>query len=190
VLLDRYADLPIVRILSFTAGTPEELQNLFATLDQTTPAVLDLRGNPGGSLYDAIDAAMLFLNNGQKVVTLRTREGSRIYRRNLPAAPFTAPLYLWQDAYTASAAEVFIAALQQNQRAVSIGRKTFGKSTVQKLIALSDGSALYLTTSDVQTPNGNLYHQHGLDPTYRLDKPRVETEDYLAKVKVLMRTRK
>lgn len=191
VLVEQQGSLPIVRLLTFTPRTRQELHNALSTLRHATAVVLDLRGNPGGAFFGAIDAAKLFLARGQKIVGLKTQEGLKEYRNDLaapdPAIP--AMLYLWQDERTASAAEVFIAALSQNQRAVAIGTTTFGKGTVQDLIALSDGSALHLTTGYIQTPDGTLYHQQGLKPTYPLDRVPAKTADYVARVLALMEHR-
>jgi carboxyl-terminal processing protease len=186
VLLERRAAFPIVRILSFTNRTPRELQETLRALPRSQAVVLDLRGNPGGSLYDAIDAAMLFLANGKKVVSIKTQDGLKDYYRDRRAAPLTVPLYLWQDAWTASAAEVFLAALHNDERAVSIGTKTFGKGTVQQMLPLADGSALYLTTGYLQTPDGSVYHERGLEPTYPLAMTAAQTRDYVAKTTALL----
>jgi carboxyl-terminal processing protease len=186
VWVEQRGTMPILRILSFTNGTLQELKEAFGTLQGTTPVILDLRGNPGGALFSAIDAAMLFLDQGKKIVSIKTQKDTRDYQ-STPASPsITAPLYLWQDEQTASAAEVFIAALTQNQRAVSIGKKTFGKGVVQQIIPLSDGSALYVTTGVLQTPDGTLYHESGLHPTYPLSMSTAKTEDYLLQVKILL----
>ena len=190
VLIEFQRSLPIVRLLTFTPRTPQELQNALSTLRNTTVVVLDLRGNPGGAFFGAIDAAKLFLAPGQKIAGVKTQEGLKEYRHDLAAtAPTPTPLYLWQDARTASAAEVFIAALSQNQRATAVGTTTFGKGTIQDIIALSDGSALQLTTGYIQTPDGTLYHQQGLKPTYPLDPGSAKTADYVAKTMVLMAPR-
>jgi carboxyl-terminal processing protease len=187
VLVEQQRSLPIVRFLTFTPRTPQELQNALRTLQNATAVVLDLRGTPGGAFFGAIGAAKLFLARGQKITGLKTQEGLKEYRNDLDAsAPTATTLYLWQDAWTASAAEVFIAALSQNQRAVTIGTTTFGKGTVQDIIALSDGSALRLTTGYIQTPDGTLYHQQGLKPTYPLDPAPATTADYVAKTVTLM----
>jgi len=187
VLVEQQSSLPIVQLLTFTLRTPQELQNAFSTLRNATAVVLDLRGNPGGVFFGALEAAKLFVVPGQKIAGLKTQAGLKEYRHDRAApAPISATLYLWQDARTASAAEVFIAALSQNQRAATIGTITFGKGTVQDIIPLSDGSALQLTTGYIQTPDGTLYHQQGLKPTYPLDPASVTTADYLAKTMALM----
>jgi carboxyl-terminal processing protease len=182
VRVERREPLPVVRIRTFNKGTAHELQETLARFAEAPALILDLRGNPGGALYSAIDAAKLFLTPGQKIVGIQTRDDLEVHRKDLASEHLTVPLYLWQDAHTASAAEVFIAALVQNKRAVSIGKKTFGKGTVQDIIELTDGSALYLTTGMLQTPTGALYHEKGLEPTYPLEAPAARSEDYLAMV--------
>jgi carboxyl-terminal processing protease len=187
VFVEQQNALPIVRLLTFTLRTPQELQNALSTLQNATAVVLDLRGNPGGAFFGAIGAAKLFVARGQKIAGLQTRGGLTEYRNDLAApAPVPATLYLWQDKWTASAAEAFIAALSQNQRATVIGTTTFGKGIAQDIIALSDGSALHLTTGYIQTPDGTLYHQQGLKPTYPLDPASATTADYVAKTVALI----
>ena len=181
VRVEQPEPLPIIRIVTFTKSTAQELQERLAHFAKAPALILDLRGNPGGALYSAIDAAKLFLAPGQTVVDIQTQDNLEAYRQELATKYLKVPLYLWQDAHTASAAEVFIAALTQNKRAVSIGNKTFGKGIVQDVIELTDGSALYLTTGMLQTPDGTLYHNKGLEPTYPLEMP-AKSEDYLAKV--------
>jgi carboxyl-terminal processing protease len=187
VLVEEQGSLPVVRLLTFTPRTPQELQNALSTLRAAPAVVLDLRGNAGGALFGAINAAKLFVARGQKIAGMKTQEGLKEYRNDLDAPASTpATLYLWQDAWTASAAEVFIAALSQNQRAATIGTTTFGKGIFQDTIALSDGSALHLTTGYLQTPDGTQYHQQGLKPTYPLDPGAATTADYVAQTVALI----
>jgi C-terminal processing protease CtpA/Prc len=185
VRVEQREPLPLIRLLTFTRDTAPALQEALRRFAEAPALILDLRGNPGGSLYSAIDAAKLFVPSGQKIVGIQTRDNLEVYHKELATTHLTVPLYLWQDEQTASAAEVFIAALVQNKRAVSIGKKTFGKGTVQDIIELTDGSALYLTTGVLQTPDGTLYHDKGLAPTYPLEMSAARSEDYLAKVTAL-----
>jgi carboxyl-terminal processing protease len=187
VLVEHQNALPVVRLLTFTLKTPQELQNALSTLQNAPAVVLDLRGNPGGAFLGAVGAAKLFVARGQKIVGLKTQGGLTEFQNDLAApVPVPATLYLWQDKWTASAAEVFIAALSQNQRATAIGMTTFGKGIAQDIIPLSDGSALILTTGYVQTPDGTQYHQHGLKPAYPLDPASATTADYVAKTVALI----
>jgi carboxyl-terminal processing protease len=187
ILVEQQNALPIVRLLTFTLRTPQELQNAVSTLQNTPVVVLDLRGNAGGAFFGAIGAAKLFVARGQKIAGLQTQGGLKEYRNDLATpAPIPATLYLWQDKWTASAAEVFIAALSQNQRATAIGTTTFGKGIAQDMVVLSDGSALHLTTGYIQTPDGTQYHQQGLQPAYPLDPASATTADYVAKTMALI----
>ena len=91
------------------------------------------------------------------------------------------PVYIWQDEGSAGASEVFIAAMVENGRAQSLGRKTSGKGIRQDIIELADGSALFITTAWLQTPDGDIFHNKGLDPTYPIEGQRIGTDQYRAK---------
>lgn len=181
--------VPILRMMAFTQNTVQELRDAFDQLRLNANVILDLRGNPGGSLYDAIDAANLFLRENVKVVGVRKQGAIHEYRSSPQNALREVSLYIWQDASTASAAEVFIAALTQNQYAVSIGPTTYGKGKVQEVIPLSDGSALYITTQDLQTPDGVFYHGRGITATIALKPNENKMQDYMSPVIRLMTQR-
>jgi carboxyl-terminal processing protease len=153
------------RVLAFETRTPDELR---AALSRATPGatvVLDLRGNPGGSLGAAIDCARLFLRKDMTVVEVRTRAGvvRHAAREDGPLAE-SPPVVLWQDGGTASAAEVFIAALTGNKRARSVGVTTRGKGVTQRTTELLNGGALIFTDGRLIPPDGREYHGKGLTP--------------------------
>ena len=189
VFRQQFGDFGVISILSFTKNTKGEVRSIINNWEKKKPIIFDLRNNSGGDLHAAIDSAMLFLENEKPVVTVKSRSGLKTYESANQAVNLTSPLYLWQNESTASAAEVFIAALTQNHRAVSIGKTTFGKDTKQDIIELSDGSALVLTTGYFLTPNGTEYQGHGLAPTYPLEKEHPQTEDYLAKLRKVITIR-
>lgn len=122
---------------------------------------------------------LLFLDKGQRVVFIETRTGTTTNTSRTAALDFLYPVYLWQDAATASTAEVFIAALTDNGQGVSIRKTTFGKGTKQDIIKLSNGSALILTTGRLITPKEITYQGRGLEPIHRLKKEFAETAGYL-----------
>lgn len=177
--------IPVIKILAFTNNTKNRLKAILSTWDKGAPMVFDLRGNPGGDLHAAIDSAMLFLKKGKKILSIRTRHGSKVYESSNGALSLHTPMVIWQDEATASAAEVFIAALADNNKAVSIGKKTFGKGTKQDIIELSDGSALILTTAYLQTPKGTEFEGEGLTPSYQLTEP-ADTQSYLKKTEEII----
>jgi carboxyl-terminal processing protease len=172
----------IIGVSHFTRDTSGKLRQALTSWERDIPIIIDLRGNGGGDLHAAIDSAMLFLKEGKKIVSVETRNGTMDYESKAAAVNLTTPVYLWQDEGTASAAEVFIAALTDNDRAVSIGKWTAGKGTKEEIIELSDGSALILATGNLQTPRGNRYQGKGLKPTYELKNDPVDTMHYLIKV--------
>jgi carboxyl-terminal processing protease len=182
----QFGKLRVMKIGFFSRDTKEKLKRLLKTWESGQPIIMDLRGNAGGDLHAAIDAAMLFLSRGKRIASIQARDRAKTFDANGGAENGTSPLYLWQDEATASAAEVFIAALTENNRAVSIGQKTFGKGTVQDIIELSDGSAMILTTGLLKTPRGVSYDRQGLAPTFAISG---DTTLYVRKVEELARAR-
>jgi carboxyl-terminal processing protease len=148
-----------LKILSFGENTGRELDDNLRRLDDggLKGLVLDLRGNPGGLLNEAVDVADRFLRKGQTVVshrgrasaerTLTARNGNR--GRNYP-------IVVLVNRGSASAAEIVSGALQDHDRAWILGETTFGKGLVQTVIALRDSTGLALTTAHFYTPSGRL----------------------------------
>jgi len=158
---------PVGRITvpAFTSGVGHEVREGLETLRaaHATGVVLDLRGDPGGRLDEAVETASAFLDGGQVVSYLR-RDG-RPQRLDAVGQGDTAtPLVVLVDGGTASAAEVVAGALQDRGRAVLVGSRTFGKGTVQEPARLSDGSQLELTVARYTTPGGRSPEGVGLEP--------------------------
>jgi carboxyl-terminal processing protease len=120
-----------------------------------TSLVLDLRGNPGGILDQSVKIAEKFLPEGSLIVSQRGRSAvdNRVWRSS-NRNPETVPVVVLVDGDTASAAEVIAGALQDNDRAVIVGEKTFGKGLVQSVLDLPSGGGLTLTTGRYFTPSG------------------------------------
>lgn len=155
----------VIKILKFTRDTPRELKQALADgAGSAGVRVIDLTGNMGGDLYAAVACASRFLPETSPIATVKTREGIRRHAADNAPVDLKSRLFLWQDARTASAAEVFIAALVQNHRGVSIGKKSFGKGVAQRVIELMDRSALILTYAELIPPNGRSFHGIGLAP--------------------------
>jgi carboxyl-terminal processing protease len=119
--------------------------------------VLDLRGNRGGLLIQAVRVANTFLQRGQLIVTQKGRiEGSSEVYRAINETPDTTPLVVLVDRSSASAAEIVAGALQDHDRALIVGETTFGKGLVQLPYQVGYGSALLLTIAKYFTPSGRL----------------------------------
>jgi carboxyl-terminal processing protease len=133
--------------------------------------VLDLRGNPGGLLTQAVGVASLFLEKGQTIAALSGthRRDSMLYAHGGPKIRL--PLAVLVDRGSASAAEVVAGALRDQQRAKVVGEHTYGKSMVQEIDPLAAGSALKLTVATYRTPAGFDLARGGLRPDVRTSRP-------------------
>jgi len=163
--LEEYPDIGYVRIVNFGKHTAEELRDVLRDLqsDGIKGLILDVRGNPGGLLDVAVDVCDMFIDEGV-VVTTRGRGGKlletysasksgTVVRRSLPIAVLV-------DESSASASEIFAACLQDYERAVVVGERTWGKGTVQNITDLEAGrSALKLTVATYWRPSGKNIHR-------------------------------
>ena len=155
----------VVRIAAFTRGVGSAVRKAIASTDQgpTTGVVLDLRSNPGGLLTEAVEVASAFLDGG--AVVSYEKRGEPIQHLDAIAGGNTSvPLVVLVDEGTASAAEVVAGALQDRNRAVIVGSRTYGKGSIQEPTELSDGSALELTVGRYLTPAGRSLDGVGIDP--------------------------
>jgi carboxyl-terminal processing protease len=179
----------VIRILKFTRNTPRELKPALAAGGRGGVQIIDLTGNMGGDLYAAVACASLLLPEGSPIVAVKTREGFKRHSAGPGPADLASRLFLWQDARTASAAEVFVAALVQNGRGVSIGRTSFGKGVAQRVVELMDRSAMILTYAELTPPSGSSFHGAGLKPLVPLPLEtagRRAADDYMEKTQHLI----
>mgnify|MGYP000481935258 CR=1 FL=1 len=158
-----------VRIASFHERTSDDVRKALRDLnDKVRPMkglVLDLRNDPGGLLLQAIEVADMFLSSGVIVSTrgrTKNMETKSVARNDMNE--ITCPIVVLVNEGTASAAEIVAGALQDNGRALVVGTQTFGKASVQTIIALEDGSALKLTTGRYYTPSGRSIQAEGITP--------------------------
>ncbi len=162
-----------IQIGRFTKNTEKRLIETIGKNEKTI--VIDLRRNQGGSLRIARKCADLFLAPDKIVFRLRYRD--EIMAITAEKAPLTNSLVvLLQGKNTASAAEAFICALTDNGRAISVGRKSYGKGLAQRFLPLSDGSALLLTYAEILTPDNKAYNKLGLEPDFHLPEKFMEQE--------------
>lgn len=125
--------------------------------------ILDLRGNPGGMLDQAVNVADLFLDDGTIAIE-RWKDGEEVFKAHPGDIGEEIPLVVLVDGGTASASEIVAGALQDHERAILVGETTFGKGVVQRTFTLDDGSELWITAARWFTPNGRAIHETGLTP--------------------------
>ncbi len=157
-----------VRIAQFDDNTVSGLQEALKEFrkQEMKGLVVDLRSNPGGLLRSAVDVCSLFLERRKLVVSTEGRRPSQNEKFETGGGPkyLEVPLAIIVNGGSASAAEIVAGCLQDWERAVLVGEKTFGKGSVQNLIQLPDGSALRLTTAMYYTPSRRVIHEHGIEP--------------------------
>ncbi|HWK43334.1 MAG TPA: S41 family peptidase [Stellaceae bacterium] len=172
VLTQREDGVAILRITTFnqhTAGsvTDELLKARREMGSSLHGIVLDLRGNPGGLLDQAVLVTGDFLNSGT-VVTTRGRhpQSDQTYDATDHDLSGGLPLVVLVNGGSASSSEIVAAALQDNGRAVIVGSTSYGKGTVQTVLGLPNEGELTLTWAKLFTPAGYLLHTHGVVPTF------------------------
>jgi len=171
------ADVGYLRVVSFRSGSPEELRRQSAELAQAGAKTLliDLRRTAEGPLDTGIAAARLFVKSG----TLAVRAGrSNDDRVTIAAKPndgsIDLPVTFLVTTGTSGAAELFVAALDGNDRAEIVGERTLGRAGLQKLVQLPESRGLWLTYAKYLTPAGEPIHGKGIEPDVRVDEPDVE----------------
>lgn len=139
--------------------------------------ILDLRSNPGGLLPEAIDVSDLFLPKKLSIVSASKRDGQideRWFSHKADIAK-NIPMVVLVDEYAASASEIVAAALKDNDRAILIGHRTFGKGTIQEVMPISEYGALRLTFALYQSPDGRIIQASGVAPNIEI-KPDEKVE--------------
>jgi len=159
-----------VRVGQFQADTGAQLHKRVDRLQKENKAplrgvVLDLRSNPGGLLTSAVEVSDIFLNEGVIVTTKgRLKEADLSFRASPGDVLNGAPLVVLVDNGTASAAEIVAGALKDNHRGLLMGRRTFGKGSVQTVLPLDADHAVKLTTARYYTPSGVSIQAAGIQP--------------------------
>ena len=159
-----------LRIAGFDGGTQRAIAAAVQELRQKAGGkligfILDLRNNPGGSFDAAVAVADAFIDKGE-IVIIKGRKPANAKRIAATAGDLAKglPLVALVNGGTAREAELVAGAFQDNHRAVLLGTKTFGASSIESLIPLGNGGAIRLTTARFTTPNGREIQGKGLDP--------------------------
>ena len=167
-----------IQISSFISNSlPSELLEALENTQNTQGLILDLRGNTGGLLSNAVFLANLFINKG-KLVSIVGRNGYRydVLAKNSDLN-INKPIVILVDQTSASATEIFVGAMKDWHKAKIIGTKTYGKGMVQKIIPMPNETGLNLTIAKYLTPNGSDINKKGITPDTKIyfTKKDVET---------------
>lgn len=171
----------VVRVRQFQTNVSDEIREAIDRLQSDNGAelsglVLDLRGNPGGLLSEAIAVSDVFLSEGRIVSTGGRASPENEWEARRGSTRYSGPLVVLMDAGSASASEIVAGALQDLERAEIIGMQSYGKGSVQTIIDLTDGSGLKLTISRYYTPSGRSISGSGITPDTVIQAGEVPSE--------------
>jgi carboxyl-terminal processing protease len=174
--------LGVVHLTTFSSGAHAAVRHQVNKLmgEGAEGIVLDLRGNGGGLLTEAVLVSSIFIEDG-KIVSVRGRERpNRTEDAEGDAINPHIPVAVLVDGGSASASEIVTGALRDRHRATVVGTNTFGKGLVQEVEPLSNGGYLDLTVANYYLPGGHTISTRGLKPQVRaVDKPRTERDEAL-----------
>ena len=164
-------DIGFIQLTSFTDGCAKEMRRALVELKKqgATSFIIDLRSNGGGLLNEAVDIVNLFIPKDKIVVTTKgkIKQSNETYKTQKAPIDTTSPIVILVDGQTASASEIVAGSLQDFDRAVIIGSRTFGKGLVQSTREVIGGGYLKLTTAKYYTPSGRcvqaLDYSHVID---------------------------
>lgn len=172
-----------VRITSFSEQTESGLNKAVAKIktelgDKLAGFIIDLRNNPGGLLDQAVQVTDAFLEEGE-IVSTRGRVQENAQRFHATPGDITEglPIVVMINAGSASASEIVAGALQDHRRAVILGKKSFGKGSVQTIIPLGRNGAIKLTTQRYYTPSGTSIQARGIEPDIDVSQAKIELLD-------------
>ncbi|MDO8827635.1 S41 family peptidase [Methylophaga sp.] len=172
-----------VRVSTFQSPTGQNLRDAINQLKTDNGGklkglVLDLRNNPGGVLDAAVEVSDAFINKGMIVYTEgRLHDSDQKFHAKPGDMLNGAPIVVLVNGGSASASEIVAGALQDHQRAVILGTKTFGKGSVQTVMPLTNDTAVKMTTARYYTPSGRSIQADGIEPDIKLDALQISAAE-------------
>lgn len=174
-ILDK--EIGYIRIVSFiSSAAPFEFIDALNKIKETKALILDLRGNTGGLFQNAVFVANMFLEKGDIVKVIGRKGEPGTYKAEKQEYVYDKPLIVLVDGESASASEIVSAALKDNNRAVIVGTKTFGKGVVQKIYDMPNNTGMNLTIARYLTPGGDDINKRGITPNYFVEITRDDVE--------------
>ena len=177
-----------ITVSTFSTNTAKEFKTALKALDKkgAKKLVIDMRGNPGGLMTAALKMASIFLKNGKTIMQVQARDGStekytasKKYDGGFKETKSTTVLI---DGGSASAAEIFSAALHQSAGVKLVGSQSYGKGTVQTVTTFNDKTEMKITVAKWLTPNGTWINKKGLTPDVKADEPSYASLTVISKV--------
>lgn len=167
-----------ISLLTFDEGCSEEFKNGYEKLksEGAQKIILDLRNNTGGLVEEALSIADMILPKDSTTLITVDSNGEKEKSLSKSDPIINEDIVVLVNEYSASASEILVGALKDNQKTKVVGKTTYGKGVIQSVFMLTDGSALKLTTNEYFTPNETKINKIGIKPDYEIDL-NTETED-------------
>ena len=168
-----------LQLFSFTGTTSEELQKALERFERSKGVglVVDLRNNPGGLLSTVVEVTSQFIDDGLVLYQIDAQGNRTDWKVKQGGKAKTIPMVVLVNEFSASASEVFVGAVMDNDRATVIGATTYGKGSVNNLWPLSDGSGVNFTVAKWFTPGGIQIEGEGIAPDVVQERHEDESED-------------
>ena len=162
-----------ISVSSFDSGTADEFKTKLEDLlaKKVKSLIIDLRNNGGGIVQEATQIADYLLDKDKTIIITKDKAGNQEITKTKQNKLTDLPIVVITNAQSASASEILVSALKDNERAKVVGIKTYGKGVIQNVYKLSDGSALKLTTDEYYTPLGDKINGIGITPTETVELP-------------------
>ncbi len=179
-----------ISLITFDEGCSDEFKNAYQTLKSqgAKKIILDIRNNTGGLVDEALKILDLFLPKGStELITLDSKGNKEIDKAKEDSIIDMDTVVLVNE-YSASASEILVGALKDNNKATFVGKNTYGKGVIQNVFMLEDGSALKLTVNEYFTPNETKINKVGIKPDYEIeDNEETEEDEQLNKAIELLK---
>lgn len=173
-----------ISLITFDENCSEEFENSYKKLKEqgAKKLIVDLRDNTGGLVEESLKIIDMFLPKDKTMLITVDSSQEKEYSKSKTDALIDIPVVVLTNEYSASASEIMVGALKDNNVAKSVGKTTFGKGVIQSVFSLKDGSALKLTISEYFTPNETKINKVGIAPDYEVElNPETEDDEQLNK---------
>lgn len=170
-----------IKVSSFDGDCAKEFKQTYNELNKSNKLkglIIDLRNNGGGIVDEALDMADLILEKDKIELISINKKGEEEIKKSKSNPIINVPIVVLVNDNTASASEIFAAALKENGKATIVGEKTYGKGVIQELISLRDGSGIKVTIEEYFTPNRNKINKVGITPDKEVTLPDTVTSIY------------
>lgn len=160
-----------IQLITFDTGCADEFKKGYEELKGkgAEKLIIDLRHNTGGIVDEALSILDMIVPKDKTLLVTVDSEGNKEYTKSKEDNIIDMDIVVLVDEYSASASEIMVGALKDNQEATIVGTKTYGKGVIQNVYQLSDGSVLKLTVNEYYTPNETKINKIGIDPDVEVE---------------------